>query len=473
MNKSFSMYVLTDTHFFSPNMWEEGKPINDREKGDQIAIKDTPAIIDTFFDKIIEDTETKYVLITGDLTSNGDKQSHIDFKKHLERLTNAGKRVFVTCATHDYAGLGDDENIFHPVYYKKDGCVPAERMYKTQLADFYFDYGHKYADSIHKESGSYTVLLDKAIRMIALYDNGNGRSHCGLFDDGFCWLENELKKAKENNECVFIAVHHPIIPPWPIYKAVAEFEMFGGYDRLSRLMCEYGVKLVLTGHTHVQGIKKHTDSNGRGFYDVTTNSLVCAKGKMRKLVFDTENKTCSIESIGIDKINGIDGSAYEHINSLNFAGLIKKSIPLIDTDWDSFADNVSHVFNADILKKHPKMSKCVIKKLLNAKMTPVAVFAGKDGKLSRSDTAKLKNTSLAETAFNVADNVFSGNGIYAPDTPEYKAVTGSIVKAQRIMMHFGVDLDLFVPGSETVLETVKPFLYNNRTGDDDSAVIKL
>lgn len=473
MDNKFSMYVLTDTHFLSPAMWEEGEAINNREMGDQIAIKDTPAILRSFFEKIIADEEAKYVLITGDLINNGDRQSHIDFIEHLKELEKAGKTVFVTCATHDYAGLGDDENIFHAVYYKKDGCVPAERVYKTELPELYYDYGHKYADSIHKESGSYAVLLPGKIRMIAIYDNGNGRSHCGLFDDGFLWLENEIKSAHKRGETVFLAVHHPVIPPWPIYKAVAEFEMFGGYEKLRKIMCENGVRMVLTGHTHVHGIKKYTDDEGRYFYDITTNALPSAEGKMRKLVFDTENKTCSVSSIGIEKIEGIEGSARDHIYSLNFVGLIEKSFPLMKTDWNKFVSNVSHVANADILKKYPRISKAIINKFLNMKMTLPAKLGKKYGGITKEEMQKLKNISLSETAFNVVAKVFSGNAPYSPETPEYKAITGTVIKAGRVLRRFGVNIDKFVPGEESVLETVKHFLYNTRTGDDNSIIINL
>ena len=61
MSDKFSMYVLTDTHYLTKKMWEECEHINNREKGDQIAIKSTPEILRSFFKKIIEDKETEYV----------------------------------------------------------------------------------------------------------------------------------------------------------------------------------------------------------------------------------------------------------------------------------------------------------------------------------------------------------------------------------------------------------------------------
>ena len=476
MSEKLVIYVLTDTHYLSRNMWEEGEHIDNREKGDQIAIKYTPEILRSFFKKIIADEKAEYVLITGDLINNGDKQSHIDFQHELKMLTDAGKKVLVTCATHDYAGLGDDENIFHAVYYGKDATVEAERVYKTELPSLYYDFGHKYARSIHEESGSYTVSLTEGLTLIAIYDNGNGRSHCGLFDDGFLWLENEIDNAQKNGETVFLAVHHPVIPPWNIYKDVAEFEMFGGYERLRKIMCEKGVKLIFTGHTHVQGIKKYENDKGGCFYDVTTSALPSANGKMRKAVFDIQKKTCSIESIGIDVIEGADTgglSARDYIYGLNFSGLIEKSLPLIKSDWEKFCENVSHVVNAAALTKHPHFSKVVIKGFCKIKMSLPAKLGKKAGGLTKAEIQVLKNVYLYETVFNILSHVFSGNAPYNPETPEYKAVSGTVKRTEKMLGRVGIDINKFVPGKESVLETLKPFMYNTRTGNDDEIIIDL
>ncbi len=476
MGDKFSMYVLTDTHYLSKKMWEECEHINNREKGDQIAIKATPEILRSFFKKILEDKETEYVLITGDLINNGDKVSHLDFIEELKVLTDAGKKVLVTGATHDYAGLGDDENFFRPVYYGKDGCEERERVYKTELPVLYHDFGHKYADSIDKESGSYSVLLTEGIRLIAIYDNGNGRSHCGLFDEGFGWLENEIKKANEKGEWVVPAVHHPVIPPWPIYKSLVEFELFGGYKRLSEMMCENGVKLIFTGHTHVHGIKKYEDDKGRFFFDITTSALPSACGRMRKVTFDREEGTCSVESMAIDKIDGLDTgglSARDYIYSLNFIGLIEKSLPLMDTDWEVFCYNMDRVFSVPFFRKHPFISKTAIKTFRKIKMSFIARFGKGAGPVTKEDIKYLKNIYFWDVLVRIASGVFAGNGPYPPETPEYRAMEGGIVRGVKLLKIFGVDLDKIIPGDETALETARHFLYNTRTGDDNSIIIDM
>ena len=477
MAEKLFLYVLTDTHYISDKMWEEGDPINGREKGDQIAIKSTPQILRTFFDKILADDEVKHVLITGDLINSGDKQSHLDFINELKVLTDAGKHVYVTTATHDYAGEGEDgdENIFHATYYGKDECRPAERVGKKDLLPLYYDFGPAQSDSVH-ETGSYSLPIQEGYRLIAINDNGNGRSHCGLFDEGFEWLVNEIHKAKAKGELVFLAVHHPVIPPWEVFRAAAEFEMFGGYERLRQIMCEENVKVIFTGHTHVQGIKKYTDEQGRFFYDVTTTALPSANGKMRRVIFDKDAGTCDIKSVGIETIKGWDTkglSAHDYISQLNFGGALEQAFLLADTDWEGFLDKASGVLPVDKLKKHPHLAKWGVKKFNGLKMSTVAKLAKKKySGLTKEELETLKGEKAKNVVFTVMDHIQGGNAPYTPDTLEYKALHGVTARADHLMKLVHFDLSKKLPGIRSLSELADPFFYNNRTGDDDTILIE-
>ena len=57
-------YLLTDAHYVSPKNWVEGLPFTRRERGDQIALKATPQILDAFIDKVLADDAVDTVLFT-------------------------------------------------------------------------------------------------------------------------------------------------------------------------------------------------------------------------------------------------------------------------------------------------------------------------------------------------------------------------------------------------------------------------
>ena len=476
MSKSVSFYLITDAHFVSKQNWVDAKPINFRERNDYIALKASPEILDSFLEKIISDREVDTVVFLGDNVNNGDMNSHFEFRQRLERLTQAGKKVYVTYATHDYCGMGDDENFFNAVRYTEHGTEPIEHMPKEKLFDFYSDFGPKQAKSVHTQSGSYSVMLCDKIMLIAIIDNGNGRSFCGLDEGGVQWLESEIKSASEADISVMLAVHHPVLPPWEVYRHFADFEMYGGYKELWQMMCENGVKVVFTGHTHFQNIKEYKDENSNGFYDISTISLVNAAGKMRKVEIDGDTRLCKVTSVGIDKIKGIDTelSAYDYLYYLNFPGIWEKLIPLAAKDFKEFLLLAEGYLNEEKLKKHKVLVKLAFKKVQTLKLSTAAKLGGAYRLLSKAEKSRAKDERFIDCVFEIMRHIFTGNGPFTPDTVEYKTVHSLVCKGDNLVRLFNIkSVKKIIPDGSSLSEIVEDFLYNNRTGDDDSITFSL
>jgi 3',5'-cyclic AMP phosphodiesterase CpdA len=476
-DKKTSFYLLTDTHYVSKNNWVEGKPFNDREKSDYIALKLSPEILDTFIDKIIADTETDTVIFTGDNVNNGDMASHAEFRQRLDTLVAAGKKVYVTTATHDYCGEGDDENIFHACRYTETGTEPIDYMRKAGLFDYYKAYGPEQALSVHDESGSYSVQLGEGVRLVMINDNGNGRSHCGLFDDGHKWLREQIHEAKSAGDYILLAVHHPVLPPWETYRHLMDFEVYGGYEELKSMMCEEGVRVVFTGHTHVQNIRKYTDPQGRYFYDVSTISLVNAAGKMRKITVDADSGICEITSIGTDVIRGVDTqglTAHEYLYTINLPGILEKLLPLSLRDFDAFLGQADGCLPVDKMRSHKALTKFALKKVQSVKMSTLAKFGRVKNELSPEELKAAKATPVIDVAYVVLRHLFPGNAPYTPDTTEFKIINAVASRLDGIVDRFNIEkVKKIIPPGSSLREIFEDFLYNNRTGDDDSITIEL
>ncbi len=469
--KSTSLYLLTDSHYVSKKNWVEAKPFTFRERSDQIALKATPEILDSFLDKVIADKETDTVLFTGDNVNNCDMNSHYEFRERLEKLVEAGKKVYVIYATHDYSGGGEDNNWFESCRYTETGTEPIESMNKGGLFDFYYDYGPKQALSVHRESGSYTVQLGEGVRLIAIVDNGNGGGYCGLFEDGVEWLKNEIKEAAEKGDYVLLATHHPVLPPWEVYRHVANDEMYGGYRELWDIMLENGVRVIFTGHTHIQNIRKYTDDKGRWFLDISTIALANAAGKMRKITVDSENGSCDVTSIGIEKLGGIDTgglSAFEYLYPLNFPGIWEKLIPLSASDFGAFLELAEGYLPTEKLKKFKPLIQFAGKKAQKIKLSTAAKLGKTWKTMSASQKAEVKSKSLTDTAYVVLKHIFTGNAPFTPDTAEYKAIDGVIKRADKIVNLFNIKaIKKIIPDGSSLWEIAQDFLYNCRTGNDD------
>ncbi len=475
--KKTSFYLLTDSHYVSKKNWVEGKPFTFRERSDQIALKATPEILDTFLDKVIADTETDTVLFTGDNINNCDMNSHYEFRERLERLVAAGKKVYVTYATHDYSGGGEDNNWFEGCRYTETGTEPLESMKRGGLFDFYYDYGPKQALSVHRESGSFTVQLGEGVRLIAIIDNGDGGGYCGLFEDGVEWLKSEIKSAKENGDYVLLATHHPVLPPWEVFRHVADYELYGGYRELCELMCEENVRVVFTGHTHIQNIKKYTDSEGRWLLDISTIAIANAAGKMRKITVDADEGVCDVTSIGIEKINGKDTgglSAYEYLYPLNFPGIWEKLIPLMSSDYDSFLELAEGYLPVDKLKKLKPLVKLAGKKVQKIKLSSAAKLGRAWRELTPEQKTQAKNKKLTDTVYVILRHIYTGNAPFTPDTAEYKAVNGLASRADKIVNTLNIKkIKQIIPDGSSLREMAQDFLYNCRTGNDDEITFSL
>ncbi len=472
MKNSAAFYLLTDTHFVSKRSWTEGRPFTMRERGDQIALKASPEILDAFIEKILADEETDTVLFTGDNVNNGDLASHEDFRLRLERLTAAGKKVYVTTATHDYCGMGDDENFFTPCRYTETGTEPTPFLRKAELFDFYYDYGPKQALSVHRESGSYSVRPGEGVRLVMINDNGNGRSHCGLFEDGVQWLTAQIKEAGAAGEAVLLAVHHPVLPPWEVFRHMADFELYGGYRDLWKLMCETGVRVVFTGHTHVQSIRKYTDDEGRWFLDVATTALVSAAGKMRKVTVDAEAGVCDVTSVGIESFPGLDTqglSLYEYLYRLNLPGAAEPLLRLGAKDFGAFLTAADGFLPVDKLRKHKLLVPFALRRLLNLRLSFAAKFGGAWKSFSKAQKQAAKEGRLMDALFEILRHVFPGNAPFTPETVEYQSFMAAARRLDRIVEKFKIEKvrGLIPPGS-SLAEMAEDFLYNNRTGDDDA-----
>ncbi len=475
MNKT-TFYVLTDTHFVSPRIWVEGEPINRRERGDQIALKATPQILEAFFEKILADDEAETVIFTGDNVNNGDLASHEDFRAQLKRLTDAGKKVYVTSATHDYCGAGDDENGFCACRYNETGTEPTPFLRKSDLFDFYYDYGPKQAISVHRESRSYIVQLCGGVRLAMIDDNGNGRSHCGLFADGMEWLKTELQNAKNAGDLVLLAVHHPILPPWDVFRHVADHELYGGYDEMRELLCEENVRVVFTGHTHIQNIRKYTDAQGRAFYDVSTIAIANAAGKMRRVTVDAETGMCDIRSVGIETLGGeTEGkSAFERLYPLNFPGILETLLPLGAEDPDAFIPLADWMMPADKLQKHKRLIRIACRKLQKLRLSTAAKLGGVWKTLSPAQRESAKQEPAIQTVFGVLRHIYPGNAPYTPDTAQNIVCSALAGRADRIVQRFRIEgVQKLIPPGSSLCEMAQDFLYNDRTGDDDTISIAL
>ncbi len=196
------------------------------------------------------------VVITGDLTLNGEVQSHEELRELLRKLKDIGIEVYVMTGNHD---------VNMTAYrYTSSGVEEISSFGSQQFEDHWWDFGYGNALSQDKWSNSYIAELGEKTWLLMVDSNtgSKGTVRKSTLD----WIEENLARAKAEGIRVISATHQNLF--------VHNENFVWGYRldnaaSLVELYEKYGVEVNLSGHLHVQTI---VQSNG--IADIAVSALV-------------------------------------------------------------------------------------------------------------------------------------------------------------------------------------------------------
>ena len=93
--KPFSFYLITDTHYFKNSLGARGEAYDEFMRYEQKCFAETQSINEAVFEWLENAHDAETLLIAGDLSFNSEKESHIEFIKHLNALKESGKKIYV------------------------------------------------------------------------------------------------------------------------------------------------------------------------------------------------------------------------------------------------------------------------------------------------------------------------------------------------------------------------------------------
>ena len=285
MGEPLKFHLITDLHHYAASLGTTGSAYEWRSQSDQKCLAETGAIIDAAVDWLLQ-SEIDIILVAGDVSCDGEKESHLELIPKLNRLREAGKRVILITATHDYSET--------PIRCVGDERLPATPTTREELLELYHDFGLNEAIAFHAETHSYAVQLAPGWRMLALNDDGDGRAFCGYSEDQLHWILDQVKLAHEAGDEVLAMTHHPVLPPSPIYPLFSRRDMLGDFEHTSTVLADAGVQFIFTGHTHMQNIAVKTTEKGNTIYDINTSALIGYASAIRTVaVYDDRMEVTS------------------------------------------------------------------------------------------------------------------------------------------------------------------------------------
>jgi len=263
--------ATTDTHYLSKKLNDEGPAFQKfiaGGDGKQLVYSDEMMSAFTYDVGLQRPDIT---IISGDLTNNGEKQSHLDMAKHLAAMEKStGTRVYVIPGNHD---------LLNPWARKFKG----ERQYITDsvsprdFSKIYADFGFEEALSRDGQSLSYLAAPSEELWLLMLDTTQSGNNqelgHPQL--DGqlssatLRWIDQCGRLAAQSGARLVAVMHHNLVDH---SKLIQKGFTVNNNVEVIKALLRNGISTVFSGHIHIQDIAA-ARQDPKVVYDIASSAL--------------------------------------------------------------------------------------------------------------------------------------------------------------------------------------------------------
>lgn len=250
---------------------DNGSAINSYIENGGKSIKDVPDVIDLIIEDYLK-SDIEILLIPGDLTKDGEKQSHIDLVKKLNPLIAKGIRIFVIPGNHDI-------NMPNSVGYSGTQTYKVENIDPSEFVSIYHNFGFDKAFERDSTSLSYAAELDSNTWLLAIdackYEEYKDRSISSgrIKPSTEQWILDILNRAKNQNKQVVGMMHQGLVEHFVMQGTFFKDYLIDDWQRLAPQFADNGMKLIFTGHFHANDITQYISPSGNEIFDIETGSL--------------------------------------------------------------------------------------------------------------------------------------------------------------------------------------------------------
>lgn len=307
-NPIVKIAIISDLHVMAPQLLVNNGPAFEAYLNrDRKMLRESAEILETLVGDIIEQ-KPDLVLVTGDLTKDGERLSHLLVAGQLQRLVDQGIQVLVVPGNHDINN--PDAKV-----YDGENTTPAETITRNEFADIYHNMGYDERSRRDNDTLSYcrditdklTILgIDACMdRLNTFVSRGDARDHCKtsgrLEASTQQWLVEQAEQATAAGRRVIAMMHHHLVTHFHMEETLASPYMVDDAHSLCQRLIDAGVHVIFTGHLHISDVSQTSRQQGE-MVEIATAAAVGYPCQWRLATCNTSSGKMQLRSVTLHSL---------------------------------------------------------------------------------------------------------------------------------------------------------------------------
>lgn len=289
--------ITSDTHYLSPGLRDDGTAFRQfLAAGDGKRLEYSSEMLEALrYDAALRRPDA--VIISGDLSNNGEEASHQELAGQLKKLEQeTGTSVYVIPGNHDIRNPWARS-------FKGRRQYAADSVTAGEFRRIYDSFGYGEALLADKETLSYLAAPSDDLWLLMLdsaqYEHNKALGHPqleGRLSAGTLeWIGTCGRMAAEHGAQLIAVMHHSLLDHSSYIRKGFTVEDHG---EVLRALVKSGVRTVLSGHIHMQDISESAQ-DGKPVYDIAGSALSVYPHQYGLLHYSSARRTLDYSSAGL------------------------------------------------------------------------------------------------------------------------------------------------------------------------------
>ena len=279
-----TLFVATDLHYLAPALTDHG-PCFERSitLGDGKVMAYSEELVEAFVTQVI-DRHPDALILSGDLSFNGERASHEALAGKLARVEAAVIPVLVIPGNHDL-------NSRNAVRFVAESYERVDSVTAEDFRAIYQPFGYDGALSRDSSSLSYVAGVSEDLRIL-MVDVNTSDLPGAAGPQTLAWIEEQLAQARQDGCRVIAVSHQNLINHSDLL--TSGFNIVNA-NVLRMRYADAPVLCNLSGHIHMQ----HMSVTNAGIWDIATSSLAVAPNQYGVLTVSERGLSYRTEAVDV------------------------------------------------------------------------------------------------------------------------------------------------------------------------------